>query len=258
MPDSLSTTADTLPMTPLATLISMGGPVMIVLCVLAVAGLITFFYLILSAALLAPRPNRCIRQAVASWQAGRGDSALRDLDRRDGFLARCNPLHRLTRDAMAGVQHRRNPDQLRENLALGAQKALQPFEAPLKIVEVIAALAPLLGLLGTVMGMMEAFSAMAAAEGQANARELSGGIYQALTTTAAGLVIAIPFAAIAAWAEFRLRRLNTGMNELLLKILNHAPDPQETVAGDSNTAIGPRTTSADPATDSRRMVHAAG
>jgi len=58
----------------------------------------------------------------------------------------------------------------------------------LKIIEVIAALAPLLGLLGTVLGMMEAFSAMAATEGRANATQLSGGIYEALTTTAAGLV----------------------------------------------------------------------
>ena len=81
---------------------------------------------------------------------------------------------------------------VRETAVRDAQGALEPFEAPLKIIEVIAALAPLLGLLGTVMGMMEAFSAMAATEGRANAAQLSGGIYEALATTAAGLVVAIP------------------------------------------------------------------
>jgi biopolymer transport protein ExbB len=96
-----------------------------------------------------------------------------------------------------------------------AQQVLTPFEAPLKIIEVIAALAPLLGLLGTVLGMMEAFGTMAAAEGQASASQLSGGIYQALTTTAAGLIVAIPFAALAAWIEFRLRRLQGTMNSVL-------------------------------------------
>src|SRR5690606_20138525 len=101
---------------------------------------------------------------------------------------------------------------LQQRLARDAQHALEPFEAPLKILEVIAALAPLLGLLGTVLGMMDAFSAMAASEGRANASQLSGGIHEALTTTAAGLVVAIPFAALAAWTEFRLRRISKTIN----------------------------------------------
>ena len=82
----------------------------------------------------------------------------------------------------------------------------------------IAALAPLLGLLGTVMGMMEAFSAMAATEGRANASQLSGGIYEALMTTAAGLIVAIPFAALAAWIEFRLRRIHKTINSALVSV----------------------------------------
>jgi len=89
---------------------------------------------------------------------------------------------------------------------------------PLKILEVIAALAPLLGLLGTVMGMMTAFDAMASAQGQANPSELSGGIYEALSTTAMGLAIAIPFAAVAAWMEFWLRRAQQRINDLLVRV----------------------------------------
>ena len=61
---------------------------------------------------------------------------------------------------------------------------------------------------------------MAATEGRANASQLSGGIYEALTTTAAGLVIAIPFAALAAWIEFRLRRIQKTINSALVTILS--------------------------------------
>ena len=69
-----------------------------------------------------------------------------------------------------------------------------------------------------------AFSAMAATEGRANATQLSGGIYEALTTTAAGLVVAIPFAALAAWIEFRLRRIHKTINSTLVSVLHIVPE----------------------------------
>ena len=56
----------------------------------------------------------------------------------------------------------------------------------------IAGAAPMLGFLGTVTGMIEAFMAIAQAEGQVGPKELSGGIYEAMVTTAAGLIIGLP------------------------------------------------------------------
>ncbi len=248
---------DTPPLTaaegPLQSLIAMGGPVMYVLIALAVSGLLTFFYLMLAGTLFAPRSGGRVRRDVEAWKASDGRTVP---DAPSGFYARCNPMHRLTRQAMNGIRQREPADILRESLAQGAQKALQPFEAPLKIIEVIAALAPLLGLLGTVMGMMESFSAMATTEGRASASQLSGGIYEALTTTAAGLVIAIPFAAVAAWAEFRLRRLNSQMNERLLGILNFRSAETAAAAGTARAAgtVPAREANYQPA----RVVHAAG
>lgn len=256
MPDSLVTTAET----PLQSLIAMGGPVMIVLIALAVLGLFTFFYLILTGALFSPRVTPAVRKTAQDWQLRfqrQEQPPVPALP--DSRMARLNPVHGMARNAMNGIRHQEPLDQLRETLAQQAQKALQPFEAPLKIIEVIAALAPLLGLLGTVLGMMEAFSAMATTEGRASASQLSGGIYQALTTTAAGLIIAIPFAAVAAWAEFRLRRLNSGMNELLLGILNSTVTPPP---GDASGARATRSQSREQAHDSdyssSRVAHAAG
>jgi biopolymer transport protein ExbB len=68
---------------------------------------------------------------------------------------------------------------------------------------VVGNLAPMLGLLGTVFGMVLAFRQVAATQGVARASDLADGIYQALITTVAGLIVAIP--ALAAFAFFRSR-----------------------------------------------------
>ncbi|MEX2473652.1 MotA/TolQ/ExbB proton channel family protein [Marinobacter sp.] len=206
--------------TPLGQLIDMGGPVMLVLLALAVAGVITFIYMILFGTFFTPRLTAKLKKTITFWQQNPSEQAPEQLRQQQTFWCRLNPLHHLTIDTMENQLARRSPQQVRETAARDAQKALEPFEAPLKIIEVIAALAPLLGLLGTVLGMMEAFSAMAATEGRANATQLSGGIYEALTTTAAGLVVAIPFAALAAWIEFRLRRIHKTINGALVSVLS--------------------------------------
>jgi biopolymer transport protein ExbB len=203
---------------PIAQLIEMGGPVMIVLMVMAVAGMITFFYLMLSGTLFAPRYTRRLRRAVDRWKQAPGQNVAESLAKDIRGLARLNPLNHLVLMTMNARLRGEPAEQVRDSVSGRAQQALIPFEAPLKIIEVIAALAPLLGLLGTVMGMMEAFGTMAAAEGRASASQLSGGIYQALTTTAAGLILAIPFAALAAWIEFRLRRLQGTLNTALAAV----------------------------------------
>lgn len=204
-------------------LTDMGGPVMWVLLALAITGLVTFFYLMLFGALFAPRMTRRLRRAIATWQAEPNDAHVAALATSTGRLARLNPMVQLALTATDAQTRREDPEKLQQRLARDAQHALEPFEAPLKILEVIAALAPLLGLLGTVLGMMDAFSAMAASEGRANASQLSGGIHEALTTTAAGLVVAIPFAALAAWTEFRLRRISKTINSTLVTLLTTAP-----------------------------------
>ena len=71
----------------------------------------------------------------------------------------------------------------------------------LRPLEVIAALAPLLGLFGTVLGMIEAFQAMEAAGQQVNPGVLSSGIWKALLTTAVGLAVAIPCSLAHSWFE---------------------------------------------------------
>jgi biopolymer transport protein ExbB len=62
----------------------------------------------------------------------------------------------------------------------------------IEYLNIIGNLGPLLGLLGTVLGMIEAFQAMNAAGGQANPAQLAGGISKALAHTMLGLLLAVP------------------------------------------------------------------
>ena len=205
---------------PVGQLIDMGGPVMVVLLLMAVLGIVTFFYLMLYATFCTPRQDRLVRQLLRQWQDNPAAVDISAITASAGLRARMNPLLPVVTGIIRASQAQADPDSLRATAARDAQQILEPFEAPLKIIEVVAALAPLLGLLGTVMGMMDAFSAMAASEGRANAAQLSGGIYEALATTAAGLVVAIPFSALAAWIEFRLRRIHQTINSTLITLLH--------------------------------------
>ncbi|MDR1578362.1 MAG: MotA/TolQ/ExbB proton channel family protein [Deltaproteobacteria bacterium] len=95
----------------------------------------------------------------------------------------------------------------------------------LELLGVIAAVSPLLGLLGTVSGMINAFGAVAQA-GMGNPGVLAGGIGQALLTTAAGLVVAIPAMVIHRLLLNRVEALTGELEDLstdLLEILA-APD----------------------------------
>ena len=79
----------------------------------------------------------------------------------------------------------------------------------------IANLSPMVGLLGTVTGMIFAFRQVAASRGAAGAGDLAEGIYQALVTTVGGLIVAIP--ALAASGVLRAR-----VDELLSEVTRHA------------------------------------
>lgn len=77
------------------------------------------------------------------------------------------------------------------------------WEKNLFVLEVVGRIAPLLGLLGTVLGMVEMFSSLHAG-GQISASAVTGGIWKALFTTVAGLAVAIPTICAHAWLAARI------------------------------------------------------
>jgi biopolymer transport protein ExbB len=92
----------------------------------------------------------------------------------------------------AGLVNRHAPrDVLKEAIEDSGRHVVHDLERYLGPLGTIAAISPLLGLLGTVSGMISAFTAITA-QGVGNPTVLAGGISEALVTTAAGLIVAIP------------------------------------------------------------------
>jgi biopolymer transport protein ExbB len=111
------------------------------------------------------------------------------------------------------------PPLFEERLFAQAKEIAIANECRLPVLASIAALAPLLGLFGTVLGMIEVFQKLAALGGRADVALLSGGIWVALLTTAFGLLVAIP----SLLAHHYFSRLVTGRSdymELLIARLN--------------------------------------
>ena len=79
-------------------------------------------------------------------------------------------------------------------------------------------MAPLLGLLGTVLGMIAAFQALQEAGNRADPAMLAGGIWEALLTTAAGMAVAIPASAALTWCEAVIDSIRTDMEDLAARI----------------------------------------
>jgi biopolymer transport protein ExbB len=89
----------------------------------------------------------------------------------------------------------------------------------LRLLDVISQVAPLLGLFGTVLGMIAAFQTLQEAGGTADPAVLAGGIWVALVTTAAGLVVAMPASMALSWFDGRLERHDHAVRDALEDIL---------------------------------------
>lgn len=92
-------------------------------------------------------------------------------------------------------------DMVREECVRLANNDLKEARRGLRVIDLIITIAPLVGLLGTVLGMIEAFQALQDSGAQADPSALAGGIWEALLTTAAGMGIAIPASILLSWYE---------------------------------------------------------
>ena len=81
----------------------------------------------------------------------------------------------------------------------------------------ISNIAPLLGLLGTVIGMITAFSKLEESGSRVDPAILAGGIWEALLTTAFGLIVAIPALAAFYWLDGRVDNVREDMRHLIIK-----------------------------------------
>ncbi len=119
----------------------------------------------------------------------------------------------------AGItNHRRGREVMKESIEEVANHVVHELERYLNTLGTVAAITPLLGLLGTVIGMIKVFAAIKL-EGTGNAAVLAGGISQALITTAAGLTVAIPSLFFHRFFQRRVDELVVNMEQEALKLV---------------------------------------
>lgn len=187
-------------------LIKKGGPVMIPLgiaSVLALALAIERFISLKRDRLLPEGFMTDFEEAWASDASGEAAEAVCDESQ-----GSCAPVFK------ASIQWR---DQGHEAIGKAIEDAgsreAEKIKRSVRPLSVIAGICPLLGLLGTVYGMIDAFQKTAEAGGAAKTSELADGIYQALISTAAGLTIAIPVLLLYQWLSTRADRAIDHLDE---------------------------------------------
>jgi biopolymer transport protein ExbB len=154
--------------------------------------------------------QREAEKILDDWLNGRVDEALRTAGRRKSVLSRV--LHAV----FSGLQARPNDPAYAEELSRQtALIELATLSERMRSLDMVVQAAPMLGLLGTVIGMIDAFSVLAVTEGTVDPSALAGGIYVALTTTAVGLAIALLAFFIATWLESRIDKERTVMEALI-------------------------------------------
>lgn len=192
----------------------LGGVTMLVLALLSVTALTVAILKLWDFAERRIGDRGFVQPALEAWHSGQGPRA------QELLAASPSPLAAVMAGAMQALDDPRLGDtQLRERVERAALDALEGTRAHLRTLEVIGSVAPLLGLLGTVLGMIDAFQALEAAGDRVEPALLSAGIWQALITTAAGLTIAIPAIALLSYFERRIERLQRAMESALTQLL---------------------------------------
>lgn len=191
--------------------LDLGGPVVWILMAMAAFALAIVLLKAWQFRQLNSTASRDAEAAVRAWSAGRRDHARRLVSDGGAFAT-------TLKVAMNGQVAGAPESMVREEAARVAQGELTALRTYLTPLDQIATLSPLLGLLGTVIGMIEAFQALQAAGSQVDPGVLSGGIWQALMTTAVGLAVAIPATIAHGWLESRLEQTAQRMDDLLTRV----------------------------------------
>jgi biopolymer transport protein ExbB len=203
-------------------LVKAGGWIMlpIILCSIAAAGIIAERLWTLRPSRVTP-PN--LLGQVWKWIK---DKKLNNQKLKE--LRASSPLGEILAAGLANSKHGR--EIMKECIQEAAGRVIHDLERYLNALGTIAGIAPLLGLLGTVLGMIEIFSSFMGS-GMANAGLLASGISKALITTAAGLMVAIP-------ALFFHRYLQRRVDELVIGMEQEAIRLVEVVQGDRDVDMG--------------------
>jgi biopolymer transport protein ExbB len=122
------------------------------------------------------------------------------------------------------IRHDAPRAELREIVQEAGQLEVPKLERFLGVLATLAYVAPLLGLLGTVAGMIDAFGTLSSNGGYATVTELSNGVYKSLLTTAAGLVVATPTFVAYSYLSSRVNSLMHEMERAGIEVVHMLTD----------------------------------
>ena len=211
-----------------------GGPVMYILLALSVIALTITLLKLYQFEFIGLDRRKKLYQAVRLWQANDNANAIKAVSNSK------NPIAIVCLSAMSGLNRKQTDiEALREEVARVGRGQMRALHKGVWGLELIASISPLLGLFGTVLGMIEAFKALQLAGNQVNPAILSGGIWQALMTTAAGLAVAIPVLLIFKWMERRINDVGEEMEDAVTRVFTRSLQAPPQVAGKAGRGIQP-------------------
>ncbi|MBZ8135180.1 MotA/TolQ/ExbB proton channel family protein [Afifella sp. IM 167] len=217
--------------------LALGGPVVAILLVLSVAGLAIILKKLVDILPLGGRRRARIADAVALWRRGERREALAAAESLKG------PTAAVVTAAMRMSLARVPGALIREEVERLGGEELHRLRSYLRGLEAIAQVSPLLGLFGTILGMIEAFRVLQDGGSNVDPAMLAGGIWVALLTTAVGLAVSIPCSLALHWFEGRIDGERQSIESLATSVLvsgeaaAHAGSESET-ARDARPHIG--------------------
>jgi len=212
-------------------LLEAGGTVAVILLILSVVAMTVIVTKLIQFRRARIDERASAEAALALWHQGQRKEALARAAAGSGPVA--GALARALRGCGRGLSESR----VREEVMRYGSDVLERLRGGFRVLELIGSLAPLMGLFGTVLGMIAAFQQLENAGNQVNPAVLSGGIWQALLTTAIGLGVAIPVVALLGWLERRVERLAHAMDDVVTRAFTEdlsAESGTDHVSGSAN------------------------
>ena len=220
--DSLSAAAAATQSVSLWELALKGGPIMIPIAILLFVALVILIEKILTLAQARKNPANFLDQVKRLVQNGEVAAA------RAICAQTSTPVARMIEKGLSKIgSPLKNIETSIENVG---KIELYRLEKNLSLLGTIAGAAPMLGFLGTVTGMVQAFMQIAQVEGQVSPKLLSAGMYEAMVTTVAGLIVGIVAYLAYNFLSARVQRIVHEMETVSFDFIDLLQEPQQRVA----------------------------
>ena len=210
-----------------AQILDSGGPVMMILLMMSIIGssvivmkLIQFYFVQIGR-------FKAINRAIELFSQDQPVQA------KEMTSKTRNPAGQVVHAVINGIEKQADIELVREEAQRLASRSIESLHSHLRIIEIIATLAPLLGLLGTVLGIIDAFHQLELAGNNVDVSQLSGGIWVALLTTAAGLSVGIPAVIALNWLEARIESYTNRTEDAVTRLFTQPLFQQQAFEGET-------------------------